>query len=80
MAEVNSISELDDMTDQERDALMRQSQLLNANQTVLFDPNSVVRPNELAQLPGYEFKAPTNFKEGVKNFAQNILLNPLKEA
>ena len=80
MAEVNSISEWDDMTDQERDAVMRQSQLLNANQNVLFDPNSVVRPNELAQIPGYEFKAPTNFKEGVRNFAQNILLNPLKES
>ena len=79
MAEVNSISEWDDMTDQERDAVMRQSQLLNANQNVLFDPNAVAGQSQLPQIPGYEFKAPTNFKEGVRNFAQNILLNPLKE-
>ncbi len=80
MAEVNSISEWDDMTDQERDAVLRKSGSLNANQDVLLDPNSVVRPAEIPQIPGYEFKAPTNFKEGVKNFAQNILLNPLKES
>lgn len=80
MAEVNSISEWDDMTDEERAAVMRQSQMLNADQNALVDPGSVVTPNELAQIPGYEFKAPTNFKEGVSNFAQNILLNPLKES